>query len=367
MTQEKTTGLENFDGARAEAFVERMIGALNEASVALMVSVGHRTGLFDVMAGKPPATSAEIAAAANLDERYVREWLGAMLTGHVVEYDPGTEAYSLPPEHAACLTRAASPENIAAFCQYVAVLGGVEDEIVARFADGGGVPYSSYPRFHTVMAEESAQTIGAALHEHIIPLVPGLAERLEAGIDVLDVGCGSGRAMNALAKAYPKSRFSGYDLSEEAIGRAREQSEADGLTNTRFVVMDATTLDEEAGYDLVTTFDAVHDQARPDIVLAAINRALKPEGVYLMQDIAAHSHVHGNLDHPIGSFLYTISTMHCMPVSLYGDGSGERGLGLGTMWGEEKATEMLEEAGFQNMEIHRLEHDFQNSYYIARR
>ncbi|WP_119071094.1 class I SAM-dependent methyltransferase [Rubrobacter indicoceani] len=363
MTQGNTTGTEAFDRGRSEAFAERMISVLNEGSLALMTSIGHRTGLFDTISGMPPATSEGIAAAANLNERYVREWLGAMVVGRIVEHDPDKDRYSLPPEHAACLTRAAAPENIAAFCQYVPLLGAVEDEIVARFHGGGGVPYSSYPRFHAVMAEDSAQTVGAALHEHILPLVPGLAERLEAGIDVLDVGCGSGRAMNALARSYPNSRFSGYDLSEEAVGRAREQSEKDGLANTRFIVLDAATLDEAEAYSLVTTFDAVHDQARPDIVLAAVNRALKPDGVYLMQDIAAHSHLHGNLDHPLGPFLYTVSTMHCMPVSLYGEG----GLGLGTMWGEEKATEMLGEAGFRNVEVHRLEHDPQNSYYIARK
>ncbi|MGI8649864.1 MAG: class I SAM-dependent methyltransferase [Rubrobacter sp.] len=363
MTQENTTGggTGDFDRERSEAFAERMMSVLNEGSIALMTSIGHRTGLFDAMSGMPPATSERIAASANLNERYVREWLGAMVVGRIVEYDPDKDRYSLPPEHAACLTRAAAPENIAAFCQYVPLLGMVEDEIVTCFHRGGGVPYSSYPRFHTVMAEDSSQTVGAALHEHILPLVPGLAERLEAGIDVLDVGCGSGRAMNALARSYPNSRFSGYDLSEEAVSRARAESGRDGTTNTRFVAQDAATFDESGCYDLVTTFDAVHDQARPDIVLATIHRALKPGGVYLMQDIAAHSHLEGNLDHPVGPFLYTVSTMHCMAVSLYGEG----GLGLGTMWGEEKACEMLTEAGFQNVDVRHLDHDFQNSYFIV--
>lgn len=354
-----------FDEGRAEAFGERMLSILNEGSLALVISIGHRTGLFDAMDGLPPATGEEIAAAANLNERYVREWLGAMVVGRIVEYDPDDGSYSLPLEHAACLTRAAEPENIAAFCQYVPLLGIVEDEIVRCFYEGGGVPYSSYPRFHTVMAEDSSQTVGAALHEHILPLVPGITERLEAGMEVLDVGCGSGRAMNALSRAYPNSRFSGYDLSEEAVSRAQAESLRDGTTNTRYVVKDAATMDEADTYDLITTFDAVHDQARPDIVLAAIHRALKPGGVYLMQDIAAHSHLDGNLDHPVGPFLYTVSTMHCMPVSLYGDGGEERGLGLGTMWGEEKATGMLAEAGFRNVEVRHLEHDFQNAYYIV--
>ena len=206
-----------------------MLGVLNDASVALMTTIGHRTGLFDAMAGLPPSTSAEIAAAANLDERYVREWLGAMVAGRIVEHDPPSGTYSLPQEHAALLTRAASPDNLAVTAQFIPLLGSVEDEIVESFREGGGVPYSAYPRFHEVMAEESAQTVVAALTGSILPLVPGLTERLEAGIDVLDVGSGSGRALNLMASAFPNSRFVGYDLSEEAVARASAEAAEHGL------------------------------------------------------------------------------------------------------------------------------------------
>jgi cyclopropane fatty-acyl-phospholipid synthase-like methyltransferase len=205
-------------------------------------------------------------------------------------------------------------------------------------------------------------TVVAALTEHILPLVPGLTERLEDGIDVLGVGCGSGRALNLMARAFPTSRFVGYDFSEEAISRARAEAKANSTTNVRFEVGDAADLDERAGYDLITTFDAIHDQARPARVLKGIADALRDDGVYLMQDIAGSSHVHKNLDHPLGPFLYTVSTMHCMTVSL-----AQHGEGLGTMWGEEKAKEMLEEAGFARVEIERLPHDFVNSYYVSKK
>lgn len=349
---------QKFEPTRAEAFAERMVGVLNEGAIALMTSIGHRTRLFDTMAELEPSTSARIASAANLEERYVREWLGAMTVGGIVEHDPEEGTYHLPPEHAAFLTRAASPENIAAFAQYIPLLGSVEDPIVECFVNGGGVPYSEFTRFHEVMAEDSDQAIVAALLDHILPLVPGLTERLEDGIDVLDVGCGSGRAMNALARAFPKSRFAGYDLSEEAVSRAR--AEANGAKNVRFEVRDAATLDEVERYDLITTFDAVHDQADPAAVLRGIHDALRPNGVYLMVDIAASSHVHGNMDHPIGPFLYTISCMHCMTVSL-----ARGGAGLGAMWGEELAREMLAEAGFTKVAVERLPHDFQNNYFIV--
>jgi 2-polyprenyl-3-methyl-5-hydroxy-6-metoxy-1,4-benzoquinol methylase len=260
------------------------------------------------------------------------------------------------------LTRRASPDNIAAFAQYIPVLGSVEDGIVESFEHGGGLPYSAFPRFHEVMAEDSGQTVVSALTDHILPLVPGLVGRLEEGIDVLDVGCGSGRALNLMARTFPNSRFTGYDFSEEAIACARAEAKEHGATNVRFEVKDVAALDEKASYDLITTFDAVHDQADPAAVLKGISNALKDDGVYLMQDIAGSSHVHHNLEHPIGPFLYTVSTMHCMTVSL-----AQGGEGLGTMWGEEKAKEMLREAGFEEVEIKQLPHDFQNYYYIARK
>jgi 2-polyprenyl-3-methyl-5-hydroxy-6-metoxy-1,4-benzoquinol methylase len=348
------------DQAKSEAFAERMIGILNDAALALVTSIGHRTGLFDVMADLPPSTSQQIAEAANLNERYVREWLGAMVVGRIVEHDPEDGTYYLPQEHAAWLTRAASPNNIAVTAQFIPVLGMVEDGIVESFKHGGGLPYSAFPRFHEVMAEDSGQTVVAALADHILPLVPGLIERLEEGIDVLDVGCGSGRALNLMARTFPSSRFSGYDFSEEAIARARAEAQEHGTTNVRFELKDAAALDEKASYDLITTFDAVHDQADPAAVLKGIADALREDGVYLMQDIAGSSHAHKNMNHPIGPLLYTVSTMHCMTVSL-----SQGGEGLGTMWGEEKAREMLEEAGFKEVEVKQLPHDFMNSYYIV--
>lgn len=350
---------QHFDQAQAEAFAGRLLDVLNGGAIALMTSIGHRTGLFDVMAGLPSSTSEQIASAANLDERYVREWLGAMVVAKIVDHDPLDETYRLPPEHAAFLTRAASPNNIAAFMQFIAVLGSVGDGIVESFEHGGGVAYSAYSRFPEVMAEASDQGVVAALTDHILPLVPGLTERLEEGIDVLDVGCGSGRALNLLAAKFPNSRFIGYDFSEETIARARAEAEEHGTKNVRFEVKDVAKLGEEARYDLITTFDAVHDQADPAAVLKGIAQALKPDGVYLMQDIAGSSHHHGDMDHPIGPYLYTVSTMHCMTVSL-----SQHGEGLGAMWGKEKAEEMLAEAGFTKVEIEQLPHDFINYYYI---
>jgi 2-polyprenyl-3-methyl-5-hydroxy-6-metoxy-1,4-benzoquinol methylase len=315
------------------------------------------------MSELPPATSEEIAARAGLHERYVREWLGAMVTARVVEVDPATLRFSLPPEHAACLTRAAAADNLAVFAQYMAVLGGVEDEIVECFRAGGGVPYSRFARFHEVMAEESGQSVLSSLETHILPLVPGLTDRLARGIRMLDAGCGRGRILLRLAALHPQSRFVGVDLSPEAIAHAREEASRAGLANVVFEAADLSDFDQTAepeAFDLITTFDAIHDQARPLAVLRGIHRALKPDGVYLMQDIRGSSRVHENVDHPIGTFLYTISCLHCMTVSL-----AQGGEGLGAMWGEQKTREYLQKAGFRSVTTHRLAHDVQNNWYVV--
>jgi 2-polyprenyl-3-methyl-5-hydroxy-6-metoxy-1,4-benzoquinol methylase len=349
------------DQAKSDAFGERMVALMNTCGLAVMTSVGHRTQLFDAMAELPPSTSAEIATKASLNERYVREWLGSMVTGGVVDFDAAAKTYRLPPEHAAWLTRAASPNNLASAVQWLAVMGQVEDEIVKAFEHGRGVPYSSYPRFHEVMAEESAQTVVAALIEHILPLVPGLIANLERGIDVLDIGCGSGRAMIYLAEKFPRSRFRGYDFSSEGIGLANAAAKQQGLTNAHFEVRDVADFADQGKVDLITAFDAIHDQAKPDAVLANIARAVKPEGVFLMQDIMGSGHVDQDRGLPLATFCYAISCMHCMSVSLANGGPG-----LGAMWGKEIALEMLDAAGFKNVRVETLPHDMINYYYVCR-
>lgn len=350
-----------FDTARAAAFAQQLLDALNGGALSLMISIGHRTGLFDAMSTMPPATSTEIAERASLDERYVREWLGAMVAGRVVEYDPAALRYTLPGEHAASLTRAAAADNMAVFAQYIGGLGSVESLVVECFEHGGGVPYERFPRFHEVMEEDSGQSVLSSLESHVLPLIPGLHERLERGIRVLDAGCGRGRALKLLAERYPNSRFEGFDLSADAIEYARRN--AAGLANLRYEVRDLSDFDataEPGAYDFVTTFDAVHDQARPLNLLRGIHRALADDGVYLMQDISGTGHVHEDAGHPLGPLLYTVSCMHCMTVSL-----AQGGEGLGAMWGERKAREYLERAGFSSIRIERLEHDIQNNWFVV--
>lgn len=344
----------------SDAFAERTLQIINDGALALMIGVGHRTGLYDIMSCMPASSAGQIAAAGGLSERYVREWLAAMVTGGIVSYDGATDSYRLPPEHAACLTRAASPNNVAVTAQWISVLGSAEDAVVDAFTHGRGVPYGAYHRFHEVMAEESQQTVVEGLLPHILPLAEGVRERLESGIDVLDVACGSGRAMIALGQTFPSSLFTGVDLSPVAVAAANAEAERRGLRNVRFVHDDVAEMSSDQTYDLITAFDAIHDQARPDQVLAAVFQALRPGGTFLMQDIAGHSHLQDNRAHPLGPFLYTISCMHCMSVSLAAGGPG-----LGAMWGREQALEMLEAAGFRRVRVQALPHDPINIYYVA--
>lgn len=350
-----------FDTERAEAFGGHVLGMINDAFLVVGLSVGHQTGLFDTMASHEPATSAELAVAAELNERYVREWLGAMTVGRIVDYDPATDLYALPAEHAASLTRAAGPGNLAGMSQFLGLLAPVEPEIVECFRSGGGLGYDRYPRFAELMREDSANVFDAALVETVVPIVPGLHEQLRAGVQLADIGCGAGHAINLLARAYPASTFTGIDLSEEALTIARAEAAEWGLTNAHFVIRDAANLGFQREFDAVTAFDAIHDQARPRDVLAGIRRALKPGGLFLMADIAASSNLEDNLENPLAPFGYTVSYLHCMSVSL-----AEGGEGLGTMWGEQKAQELLNEAGFASVTTSHVEGDILNTYYVAR-
>ncbi|HEX4560171.1 MAG TPA: class I SAM-dependent methyltransferase [Mycobacterium sp.] len=339
-----------------------MIAAIDGASLALLVSIGHQTGLLDTMAGLPPSTSTQIAEAAGLNERYVREWLGGMTTGHVVDYDADAGTYSLPAHRAGVLTRAAGPDNLALVALFLPLLSEVEQKVIGCFREGGGLPYSEFPRFHTLMAEMSGAVFDKALVDVVLPLVDDLPKRLRSGADVADFGCGSGHAINVMAQAFPASRFTGIDFSEEAIATGVQEAARLGLSNATFESHNLPELDKVAAYDVITVFDAIHDQAQPARVLENIYRALRPGGVFLMADIKASSRLEENVDVPMSTYLYTTSLMHCMTVSLALDGAG-----LGAAWGRQLATKMLGDAGFDDVQVAEVESDPINNYYIARK
>jgi 2-polyprenyl-3-methyl-5-hydroxy-6-metoxy-1,4-benzoquinol methylase len=359
-----TTVNENPAGVEetTEAFAGRVMAVMDSASLAILISIGHQTGLFDVMAEQPSATSPQIADAAGLNERYVREWLGGMTTAQVVEYDADGATYTLPPARAALLTRAAGSDNLARTAQFIPMMGEVEQKIIGCFRAGGGLSYSEYPRFHALMAEESGEVFDASLVDAILPMAEGLPDRLRAGAEVADFGCGSGHAVNVMAQAFPVSRFTGIDFSDEGLAVGAAEAERLGLTNAAFEHHDVAEMDVTEAYDVVTAFDAIHDQAQPDRVLRNIYQALRPGGVFLMVDIKASSRLEDNVGEPLATFIYTVSTMHCMSVSLAFGGAG-----LGTAWGRQLALSMLADEGFKDVHVEEIETDPINYYYVARK
>ena len=345
------------DEAKVEAFAGHLLELYTGGMLTFLVDIGHRTGLFAALAAGP-ATSAELGARANLQERYVREWLGAMASGGIVGYDPATASFSLPAEHAACLTGAGSA-NLAPLSRRDTHLAGHVEAVARAFREGGGVPYAAYrPEFTDVMDALGRGVFDELLVDAYVPLVPGLAGRLAAGARVADVGCGTGHAIVLLAGAFPASSFTGYDLAPDAIARAR--SEAAGLANARFEVRDAARLQVEQPLDVVFTFDAVHDQADPKAVLERIHAALVPGGRLVMVEPRVSSDLAGNLANPQAPMLYSVSTLHCLTVSLAGGGAG-----LGAAWGEELARSMLADAGFGDVVVHEAPGDPLNAVFVA--
>jgi SAM-dependent methyltransferase len=323
------------------------------------VEVGHRTGLFGALA-EGPGGSSDIAERAGLDERYVREWLGAMATARIVEYDPASGRFTLPPEHGVCLTGTSS-RNLAPGSQMVSLLARHVGEVAECFRSGGGVPYSAYkPDFTTAMDRSWRLLYDGLLVSRFLPLVDGLPDRLESGIRVADLGCGTGHAVNVMARAYPASTFVGYDFSEEAIRHAAAEASEMGLDNARFEVLDVTRLPAEPRFDLITSFDSIHDQRDPATTLRRVAEALAPDGLYFMVEPKASSRLEENIGNPFAPYIYGVSVLHCLTVSL-----ADGGAGLGTAWGEQTARRMLAEAGFGSVEVFDAPGP-QNSVYVCR-
>ncbi len=328
-----------------QTFAQKLVGIYTGAVLTKLIDVGHRTGLFEA-AAQGPATSAELAKRAGLQERYVREWLGAMACADIFTYDPSSGAFTFPQEHAALLT-GSSAKNVAPQSQLIDSFAKQIPAVSRAFKEGGGVPYSEdRPDFTDAMDSTWRRIYDEQLITGFLGAVPGVTMRLAAGLRVADIGCGTGHAINLMADAYRKSDFTGYDLAEDAIARALGEAASLKLPNARFEVMDVTKLPPEPTFDLITAFDSIHDQVAPDTVLKRANQALAANGIFLMIDFKASSDLAKNLENPFSALYYGISTMHCMTVSL-----AHGGAGLGTMWGQELATKMLHEAGFRQVDV----------------
>lgn len=359
--------------ADQKPFSEKMVDILNYGSLNLAMGIGYRVGLFDVMdAAGRPCTMEEICGESKLDRRYVKEWLGVMVCGGIVDLirdDDGTARFLLPKAHGDLLTRRAGNNNLGVYTQEIPLLTDCAMAHVHQgFLTGKGIPYDNYPDFHDFMGE-----LGDAKHRQVLvdvflPSVDDgrLLQALKRGINVCDLGCAQGVATILMAEAFPNSRFTGIDISAEALETARANASQKGLANIRFEARDAAGLrhpgDLSGKFDYITAFDAIHDQTRPLEALQGINKILKDDGAFSMIDIAAETDIDGNRNHPMGAFLYTVSLMHCMPVGLVDGGAG-----LGMMWGRQLAEKMLLQAGFSNISVVEIPNDPFNLHFFCRK
>ena len=360
------------DKATPKPFSDKLADILNYSALNLALAIGYRTGLFDVMdTFDAPQPLGAIARKAGLDPRYVKEWLGVMVSGEIVELSPaeddGEDCYYLPQAHADFITRRAGNSNLGVYTQEIPLLTtSAMEAVIHNFTTGDGVSYDHYPEFQSFMSELADAKHRQVLVDKFLPAVDGgrVIEQMRSGIRVCDLGCAAGVALILMARAFPQSRFLGIDISHEAIEAARSEAMRHRLDNLEFIILDAATLKDnqkfENAFDYVTAFDAVHDQTRPLAVLQGINHILAPGGRFSMVDIAARSNLADNLDHPMGPFLYTVSLMHCMPVGLVDGGPG-----LGMMWGREKAVDLLKAAGFKNVQVHEIPEDPFNLHFLC--
>ncbi|OZM71850.1 methyltransferase type 12 [Amycolatopsis antarctica] len=336
------------DDDRRAAFGAHLVSTLTGGALSMLVSVGYRTGLFEA-AATGPATSAELADRAGLQERYVREWLGAMVTGGFLEYETASARYTLPPEHA-CFLTGTGAANAAPMASMLRAFAGALPELERSFSTGGGVPHAGFaPHFDAVGAtagDNWRRIYDEQLVDGFLAAVPGLVDRLGEGVRVLDLGCGTGHAVTVAARAFPASEFTGLDIDERGIATAEAERAGLGLDNASFVVADAAALAPTPPFDVILAFDAVHDQHSPAEVLRRVRAALAPGGVFVMVDAKFSSHLENNIGNPFAALCYAISLMYCTTTSL-----AEGGAALGAMWGTETACRMLGEAGFDEVEV----------------
>ncbi len=354
------TPIHALDRERLEVFTERAFRDLSGAYITAMCILGDRLGLFKALAALGPATSVELAVQAQVQERYAREWLSAMTCAAYVDYDPASERFTLPPEHAAVLAGEGGPHFIGGEYQQFPALLSVLNLLAAAFRQGGGVPQAAYHEDLYIGLDRNS----AALYQHMLvqewlPTMPAVQGALERGIAVADVGCGGGRALIALAQAFPRSRFTGYDLHAPTLALAQQHAEDAGVADrVRFVLLDASEGLPEM-YDLITTFLVVHDAANPRRLLRAIRAALKPEGTYLCVEVKASAKLEKNIG-PMGAYCYATSVLYCLTTSL-----AEGGEGLGTAgMPVSKVEELCAEAGFSRVRRLPIDHPFRQVFEI---
>jgi SAM-dependent methyltransferase len=348
------------DEARVVEFSERVLDDMAGAMVGVLCALGDRLGLFGALASAP-ATPNELADRATVDARYARDWLAALAARGYVDFDPSDGRYALPPEHAVAMAFEGSPLFLGGAFQQLPGLIGAYEQVAEAFRAGRGVPSATYGELtRSAMERTSAGWFDHQLVPEWIAAVPGLTRRLEAGADVADLGCGSGRALTAMARAFPASRFTGFDVSAPALARAEANAEDAGVADrTRFVDLDV--VDGLPGqYDLITMFDTLHDLPRPVDVARSVCAALHPGGTFMLLELQSSERCEENVG-PIAALMYSTSVMYCIPTALAGGAEGLGTLGLP----EPRVREILGRAGFSVVDRVPLRSPFHALYSVG--
>lgn len=353
----------SFDPERLKDYARRVFGQLTGAVTSAMIHLGDRLGLYRALAEGGPASAGELAARTGLSERWVREWLYNQAAAGLLASGEG-ERFALSAEGAAVLAHEGHPAFGAGMFSQLPQLMGVLDRLPEAFRTGLGLPYDAFgPEGARGIERGFAPWYRSLLVPLAVGRVPGLRERLEAGARVADVGCGAGVALIELAKAFPRCEFHGYDISRHALARAEANRREAGLSHVHFHDAASDPLPADERFDLVLTFDCLHDMTHPDEVMAAIRRAIAPDGVWLIADIKSHASFEENLArNPMCALMYGISVLSCMSSGLSEPG----GAGLGTLGLHEAlAREMARRAGFTRFRPLELEHPV-NAFYEVR-
>ncbi len=328
------------DETRLNEFMGKAVGDLGAAMSAALVRIGDRLGLYKALALEP-ATSAELAARTGTAERYVREWLANQAAGGYVTYDATTGRYGMTPEQGMALAQEDSPVFLPGAFQVLEAMWRAEPTIADAFRTGGGLAWTEQD---AELFEGTERFFRPGYSAHLatewIPSLDGVEQKLRRGASVADVGCGHGASTVILAKAYPSSRFHGFDFHEKSIAVARRRAAEAGVAErVRFETAPATAFPGE-GYDLVCHFDCLHDMDDPVAAGRRARQAIGPDGTWMIVEPFASDELHKNLN-PVGRVFYAASTMLCVPNSL-----ARQGVALGAQAGEARIREVATAAGF---------------------
>lgn len=349
--------MSDIDGRRVKQFAVSLLERYSAAMVTVLLDLGQRTGLTTALASGT-ATVDQLAERAGCDPRYTREWLGAMVTGGIVEHAEGI--YTLPAEHAMCLV-GDTFYNVAPMSRMVVNAAAHAEPLAAVARSGGGIGVAEFDDDVVGLIDRlNRPRYDTFLLDTYLPAADGLPALLEGGGRLVDIGCGSGHVACLIGARYPHADILGVDASSEAVARARDRAEQEGLPNVRFEVGDAAAL--SGRWDAVTAFDVVHDAANPREILRSVYAALRDDGVFLLYDSGAPSALDEQVGLPWAPFMYGLSLSYCLTVSL-----SEGGEGLGNMVGRERFEQLLAEAGFSQVRSTQPPGDPMNLIYACRR